>query len=106
MVMLPDGGTSAGDDAAGARDPIEIDVHVGEEPREQGLIEVEVRVGADEPEGETLVEVELIVGDPQVEVDEDGLVTCADCRGTGVYVGLLDRKPCPTCDGRGRIASQ
>jgi hypothetical protein len=28
------------------------------------------------------------------------LLPCGDCRGRGEYVGLLERKRCPTCGGR------
>ena len=28
------------------------------------------------------------------------LLPCGDCQGRGEYVGLLERKTCPTCGGR------
>ncbi|MCR9160219.1 MAG: hypothetical protein ACE37F_27545 [Nannocystaceae bacterium] len=28
---------------------------------------------------------------------------CADCKGTGWYVGFTERKYCPTCDGSGYL---
>lgn len=33
--------------------------------------------------------------------DEDHHVACEDCKGSGWYVGLVERRYCPTCDGSG-----
>jgi DnaJ-class molecular chaperone len=29
---------------------------------------------------------------------------CEDCKGSGWYVGIVERRPCPTCDGTGRTS--
>jgi RecJ-like exonuclease len=34
------------------------------------------------------------------EADHD---RCEDCHGTGWYVGLVERRYCPTCDGSGYL---
>ena len=39
-----------------------------------------------------------LVDDTHTEPD---VTTCADCKGSGEYVGAYDRKSCPTCDGSG-----
>lgn len=36
-------------------------------------------------------------------VDEDGLIDCSDCKGSGWYVGAFERYHCPTCDGAGKV---
>lgn len=28
---------------------------------------------------------------------------CTDCKGSGWYVGLIDRRECPTCGGEGHL---
>ena len=28
---------------------------------------------------------------------------CTDCKGSGWYVGLVERRKCPTCDGEGYV---
>lgn len=28
---------------------------------------------------------------------------CDDCKGSGFYVGLMEKKYCPTCDGSGYL---
>ena len=33
--------------------------------------------------------------------DEQDHKRCPDCRGTGFYVGFLERSYCTTCDGSG-----
>lgn len=35
--------------------------------------------------------------------EADGLEPCNDCKGSGWYVGLIDRRYCPTCDGAGYV---
>jgi DnaJ-class molecular chaperone len=47
---------------------------------------------------------------PDVEGDEDEPYDdeqdhdkCEDCKGTGEYVGLNERRHCPTCDGSGYV---
>lgn len=36
-------------------------------------------------------------------VDEEGLIDCGDCKGSGWYVGAFERYYCPTCDGAGKV---
>lgn len=33
--------------------------------------------------------------------DEKDHTRCPDCKGSGYYVGFLERRLCPTCDGSG-----
>jgi len=33
--------------------------------------------------------------------DEQDHTRCADCHGSGYYVGFMERRLCPTCDGSG-----
>ena len=35
--------------------------------------------------------------------DEQDHQRCADCKGTGWYVGFTERRYCPTCDGSGFV---
>lgn len=43
--------------------------------------------------------------DPDDEHDNeaDGLTKCGDCKGSGWYVGIIERRRCPTCDGAGWV---
>ncbi|MGH1343102.1 MAG: hypothetical protein ACRBN8_16205 [Nannocystales bacterium] len=47
----------------------------------------------------------LGVGEPAAACDayddEQDHSRCADCKGTGWYVGFTERRYCPTCDGSG-----
>lgn len=42
-------------------------------------------------------------GDRIVPMNEDNLLPCADCKGSGWYVGMVERYYCPTCNGAGKI---
>ena len=35
--------------------------------------------------------------------DEQDHERCVDCKGSGWYVGLIERRYCPTCDGSGYL---
>jgi DnaJ-class molecular chaperone len=35
--------------------------------------------------------------------DEQDHNRCADCKGSGYYVGFTDRRHCPTCEGSGWV---
>jgi hypothetical protein len=90
-------------DAAEEQMMLELDVFVGDdEPVSPGHVEVEVRVG-EEPVPPGMVEVELLLGSEPHEAVKETVEQCEDCKGIGVYVGLMERRPCPTCDGRGEI---
>ncbi len=55
-----------------------------------------------------------VVSEPSVEAileegveeaydDEQDHDRCVDCKGSGWYVGLHERRYCPTCDGSGYL---
>lgn len=39
--------------------------------------------------------------DDDVYDDEQDHTRCADCKGSGYYVGFTERRHCPTCEGSG-----
>jgi hypothetical protein len=45
----------------------------------------------------------VVIDDPDDEPydDEKDHTRCPDCKGSGYYVGFLERRLCPTCDGSG-----
>ena len=82
---------------------LELDVFVGDdEPLPHGLVELDIRVG-EEPLPSGVVEVELLVGSEPRKAVKETVEQCEDCKGIGVYVGLLERRQCPTCGGSGEI---
>jgi hypothetical protein len=46
---------------------------------------------------------ELKALDDEPYDDEADHLRCEDCQGSGWYVGLVERRLCPTCDGSGYL---
>jgi hypothetical protein len=44
----------------------------------------------------------VVIDEPDEPYDDEKDHTrCPDCKGSGYYVGFLERRLCPTCDGSG-----
>lgn len=59
----------------------------GEDDATDGLVEIEVRIEPDI--------------DEEVYDDAQDHTRCPDCKGSGWYTGLVEKRLCPTCDGSG-----
>lgn len=44
---------------------------------------------------------EELPGTVKVRWANQGRRTCLDCAGSGIYIGLHERRTCPTCNGTG-----
>jgi DnaJ-class molecular chaperone len=62
------------------------------------------RASAHDPVGDEKLRsgaVVIEVPDDEPYDDEKDHTRCPDCKGSGYYVGFLERRLCPTCDGSG-----
>lgn len=39
------------------------------------------------------------ISPPTPDIGDEWCAACPDCNGSGVYVGLNETRPCPTCQG-------